>query len=220
MTSFHASLGIESVPGSSLEAWILENPDRRPAVRKHEIIGDVISAMAAAHRNGICHGNPNLANILLTETAARGFVSPSSIASQLPRPPCAHARITGFGPAGLHTTDRGNGHLYRPPEASNADLDPAEADVFALGVIWYQLLVDRIERPPYDFADVLRGAGQDSHTIAMISRCLASPGRRFANAEELEQEFFGAAPPKWPPVPKGCVDVSQIVREYLTPVSG
>ncbi len=147
---------------------------------------------------GICHADLNPSHIPLSRSAANLFSIPSS------------------PPAGGR--DDGDSDLYRPTEASNSRPDPAQADVFALGVIWYQLLVDRIDRPPYDFADVLRAAGEDSHTIAMISRCLASPDRRFADAVELEREFTGASPPRWPPVPKGCVDVSQIVREYLTAV--
>jgi serine/threonine protein kinase len=214
VTDFHdLHPATEHVPGNSLEEWFLEDPDGRAALRKHEIIGDVIRALAAAHGQAIYHGNLKPANILPPETAARGF------ATRGPPPQGPETKITGFGSAGLDATDRGTGQLYVPPEASNAAPDPAGADVFAIGVIWYQLLVGRLERPPYDFAEALRAAGQVSHTIAMISRCLASPGRRFADAVELEREFTGEAPPLWPPVPKGCVDVSQIVREYLSATS-
>jgi len=197
----------------SLKDWVLEDCDRRPAARKHEIMADVIAALAALHREGTCHGNLSLATIGLAQTPAVG------VANRLPRPPGVHARIAAL-PADGSDLPESDADLYRAPDASNADPDPASADIFALGIIWYQLLLDRLERPPYDFADVLRAAGHDSHTIGMIARCLAGPGRRFANAVELEQEFAGAAPPQWPPVPKGCVDVSQIVREYLTATSG
>src|SRR5208283_1559255 len=65
--------------------------------------------------------------------------------------------------------------MYLPPEAQDPGgaHDHAQQDIFALGVIWYQLLVNRIERPPYDFAEELRLAAADSHTIKLIERCLA-----------------------------------------------
>ena len=31
---------------------------------------------------------------------------------------------------------------------------PAQDDVFALGVLWYQLIVEQLERPPYDFVEL------------------------------------------------------------------
>jgi hypothetical protein len=198
------------VAAGSLHDWIVQGPNRRAALPKHEIMGDLIRTMSDAHRQGNFHGNLNAASIRFKENAARGF------AIQPPPPRDAQTKIAGFSFAGMERPDPQTQNLYVPPDASP---DPASADVFAIGVIWYQLLVDRLERPPYDFAHILRAAGHDSHTVAMISRCLASPGRRFANANELEKEFTGAAPPIWPPVPKGCVDVSQIVREYLTVAS-
>ena len=87
-------------------------------------------------------------------------------------------------------------------------------DVFALGVVWYQLVVERLERPPYDFADRLAEHRLDTHTIRLIGRCLAHPGRRFKNACALAEELDEVAPPDWT-VPAGMFDVQHIVREYL-----
>jgi hypothetical protein len=68
--------------------------------------------------------------------------------------------------------------MYLPPEALEpfARRQPARDNLFALGVLWYQLLVERLERPPYDYPEQLQQAGADSHTIRLISRCLAPTG--------------------------------------------
>jgi serine/threonine protein kinase len=203
-------LELEYVGGGSLEDWIVEDETRRVKLQPYEIIRGVVLGLAAAHGQGICHRDLKPANILLTE------------------PPKAQAKIADFGLAKVTGDIRGAGSIgasqafqvgtsmYLPPEAQQLLLerDPAQDDVFALGVMWYQLLVGRLERPPYDFADLLREAGQDSHTIQLISRCLAQPERRFRDAVELDEEMVELPPPQ--PVPPGRYDVQHLIREYLT----
>jgi serine/threonine protein kinase len=210
----HPYLAMEFVPGGSVEDWFLEDPDRRVAPNKHQIVGDLVGAMAIAHRKGICHGHLRPSLALLTQPAERGAAVPASSSP-------VRLKIAGFGlPGAIAGSIDAQPHeqqMYFPPEGPFGP-EPAQVDVFSIGVLWYQLLVERLQRPPYDFADVLRAEGHDSQTVAMISRCLASPNQRFASAVELEKELTGQAPPLWPPVPKGCVDVSQIIREYLAAV--
>jgi serine/threonine protein kinase len=110
-------------------------------------------------------------------------------------------------------------NVYLPPEATEPfrQREPAQDDVFAVGVIWYQLVVERLQRPPYDFAEELREKGVDSRTIRVIERCLAKPGRRFGDASELEQavDDGSLASGDWK-VPPGCFDVGLLAREYLS----
>jgi hypothetical protein len=73
---------------------------------------------------------------------------------------------------------------------------------------------ERLERPPYDFADRLLNHGIDTHTTRLISRCLAYPDRRYRNAVQLAEEMEDVAPPEWKP-PAGFFDVQPIVREFL-----
>ena len=107
-------------------------------------------------------------------------------------------------------------NMYLPPEALEpfAKHQPALNDMFAVGVMWYQLLVERLERPPYDFAEQLQQVGAASHTIRLISRCLAHPQRRCADACELESAMLDLPPIQQ--VPVGCFDVQYLAREYLS----
>jgi serine/threonine protein kinase len=107
--------------------------------------------------------------------------------------------------------------MYLPPEAADPYVPrpPAQDDVFAFGVVWYQTLTGRIERPPYDFADGVHKGGADSRTARLLSRCLAHPARRFHDAVELLAALDAEAPPSDWVVPDGCFDVGPLAREYL-----
>jgi len=200
-------LAFEYVAGGSLEDWLSDPARSQRPLRKGEVMRGIVRTVAAAHEQGIYHLDLKPGNILLTT------------------PPDVQPKITDFGlsrvdaaavEAGAELLQVGT-PLYWPPEAQRpfADRQPALFDVFALGVLWYQLLVERVERPAYDFQDELGAAGSDSHTLGLIGRCLAHPERRFRNAVELAEHMDQADLPVWDPVPKGQFDVQHLVREYV-----
>jgi hypothetical protein len=203
-------LALEYAGGGSLEDWILEDHSRRAPLNKHEILRGVVLGLAKAHEQGIYHRDLKPANVLLTEE------------------PDVQPKITDFGLARVTADARAPASaqvsqavqvgtsMYLPPEAQEpfCDRQPAQDDVFALGVLWYQLIVERLERPPYDFADRLQEHRLDTHTIRLLARCLAQPGRRFHNACDLAEELEDVVPPDWT-VPAGLYDVQHLVREYL-----
>ena len=203
-------LALEYLGGGSLEEWIIKDPLSRPALDVHEIIRQVVSGLSAAHAQGIEHRDIKPANILMT-------VGPD-----------VTIKIGDFGLARVASTRREGTTqmvslagvvgtpLYLPPEAMQRGRrhKPTQDDVFALGVVWYQLVIGAIERPPYDFAERLRSKGLDSHTIGLIERCLAHPTRRFNDAREVEAALGDPLPPIKDSVP-GVPDVQHITREYL-----
>jgi serine/threonine protein kinase len=206
----HPYLVLEYARGGSLEEWILRHPQDRPALDIRSLVEGIIRGLAQAHEKGIAHRDLKPANILLggdrdqvpkiADFGLGRVASPKAEAS---------AQASQSGMAGTS--------MYLPPEAMQAfeKRSAQQDDVFALGVIWYQLLVNRLERPPYDFADRLRAHLVDSQTIRVIERCLAQPKRRFADAFELEEAFDAIPPvPEWV-VPPHCFDVQHLAREYL-----
>jgi serine/threonine protein kinase len=200
-------LALEYVGGGSLEDWILEDASQRPPLNRFALIEATALALAKAHAAKIYHRDLKPANILLTEGPdVQPKISDFGLAS-IPRP--GSAQVSQEGQAGTP--------LYLPPEAQGMTeaVDPAQQDVFAFGVIWYQLLMGRLERPPYDFAEQMRDIGADSGTVKLIARCLAQPQRRFKDAQELADALSEAElPPEWTP-PSGLFDVQHLVREYL-----
>jgi serine/threonine protein kinase len=206
----HPFLVLEYANGGSLEEWILCRQQERPGIDIRRLVEGIIRGLAQAHDKGIAHRDLKPANILLG--GDRDLV-PKIADFGLGRVEASKSEVSAQASQnGLAGTS-----LYLPPEAMQAfeKRSAQKDDVFALGVIWYQLLVNRLERPPYDFADRLRTQLVDSQTIRVIERCLAQPQRRFADAFELE-EAFDAIPPvaDWT-IPPGCFDVQHLAREYL-----
>jgi serine/threonine protein kinase len=205
-------LVFEYVGGGSLEDWILEDADRRPPLGLYELMQAIVRAVAEAHRKKIYHHDLKPANILLTKSVmVLPKVTDFGLATAEPTPGGGASVGASLGLVQVGTP------MYWPPEAHEigAPRKLGQDDVFALGVIWYQLVVNRMERPPYDFEEMLCACNQDTHTVRLISRCLAHPDRRFGNAADLEEAMTAAALPTWPPVPDGLFDVSHLVREYV-----
>jgi hypothetical protein len=204
-------LVLELVEGGSLEEWILTPPGERRPLDSVDLMAAVARGLSQAHRHGVSHRDVKPANVLLTDEEE------------------AAPKLTDFGLSKADAVPEGRGsslatqgavvgtNMYLPPEAANPyeERDHRQDDVFAFGVTWFQVLVGRIERPSYDFADRLREAGVDSRTIQTLARCLARPDRRFESAVELSGAFDdGVGLDHWE-VPKDCFDVGGLAAEYL-----
>jgi hypothetical protein len=205
---------LEYAEGGSLEDWILRRPDDRRKLNPFELMRGIARGMAEAHRHDIYHRDLKPANILLT---GEGEPVP---------------KVADFGLSTVEKQSESQSsslrsemvlvgtRMYHPPESSDPfrKRHPAQDDVFALGVIWYQVLTSELVRPPYDFVERLTAIpGVDSRTVKMVSRCLAHPDRRYPSACELYGELDTDTPPgpgEWA-VPKGCFDVAGIAREYI-----
>lgn len=203
-------LELEFVGGGSLEDWILSRPGERPALQKDQVIAGIARGLARAHAGKIYHHDLKPANVLLTEgkdpqpkIADFGLGEVDAEVARGSRSLASQVAVVGTS-------------MYLPPEALEpfARPRPARYDVFALGVLWYQLLVERLERPPYDYPEQLQRAGADSYTVRLIGRCLAHPDRRFADAGDLEMALVDLPPIE--NVPAGAWDVQYLAREYLS----
>jgi len=208
----HPYLALEYIGGGSLEDWILSHEDDRRPLDKLELVQGMVRGLSMAHSLGIYHRDLKPANLLLEveENGARVKIADFGLAKIQPATPGESAQTSQAVVVGTN--------IYLPPESLEPfrQREAAQDDVFAVGVVWYQLLVERLERPPYDFAEQLREKEVDSHTIRLIERCLAQPGRRFKDACVLVEAIDDGslAPTDWE-IPAGCYDVSLLAREYL-----
>lgn len=154
-----------------------------PASRLLQQIG---SALAYAHRQGAVHGDFKPANLLLDEEG-NAYLSDFAVAS----------RLVDASEAGRPIT---SSPAYLPPEELRGEpLRPA-SDIFALGLLTFELLTGR--RPPMDRSlPAIRDVRPDlpAGIGSVIARATADdPFARFASVDEFLGAFFetlGEAPP-------------------------
>ncbi|MCA9307756.1 MAG: serine/threonine protein kinase, partial [Phycisphaerales bacterium] len=136
-------LVLEYCRGQTLGAWLRSNP--HPELREAvELVAQLARAAGFAHRQGVLHRDLKPANVILAE-------------------PDGRPRITDFGVARDRSLQRSmtrTGDVlgtpaYMAPEQLSADPDlvTARADVYALGVLLYELLTGT---RPFDAQSLIR----------------------------------------------------------------
>ncbi len=122
--------------------------------RRLELFLKICEAISYAHQRGVIHRDLKPANILVAdESKGQGLDGPSVSRVEVKILDFGLARITdedGAGVSSLSQAGQIRGTLpYMTPEQIRGDLDQIDvrADVFALGVILYELLAERL---PYD----------------------------------------------------------------------
>ncbi len=217
-------IAMEYVQGMRLSEWV-----EREIPSTHERLGlfaDICDAVHYAHTNGVIHRDLKPDNVLVTErsgTSREGDRKTGGIRTAVG----PIAKIVDFGIARLTDsdirtttlkTDRGQllGTLqYMSPEQATGDplLLDARSDVYALGVLGYELIAGRA---PYDLSNcpipeaVRIIAEQDAALLSDTNRTLRGdvttvfvkaldkdPARRYQSAQDLGEDirrFLANAP--------------------------
>jgi serine/threonine-protein kinase len=187
------SLGLvmDLVPGGSLREYLREH-HTVPAGEAARLAAQVAAALSEAHELGVIHRDLKPDNILLHHEDGR-----------------LDTRLTDFGIARVLNTPSlttpnavvGTPHYMSPEAFHGATASPA-ADVYALGVLLYEMVSGR---PPYDsenVADLMRqhleGAAERRPGIPdalwdVIRSCLAQKPRLRPTAGELIVELSAVA---------------------------
>jgi serine/threonine-protein kinase len=187
------------VPGESL-AQRLGRGALTPADAAR-ILRDVAWALGYAHSQGIVHRDVKPDNILLETGGRRALVADFGIA--------APAR----GDLGAEGTVVGT-VAYLSPEQARGDAVDGRSDVYAVGVVGYRALADRLPYPASSLSELIQRqlagpapplAGAAPHVpralCRLIDRCLAGyPSARFQTGEELAEALqqLGSAPTDLP----------------------
>ncbi|MGW4940278.1 protein kinase domain-containing protein [Actinoplanes sp. NPDC004185] len=187
------SLGLvmDLVPGGSLREYLREEHTLRPG-EAARLAAQVAAALAEAHELGIIHRDLKPDNILLHRTDGE-----------------LDTRLTDFGIArvlntpSLTTTHAvvGTPHYMAPEAFHSATVSPA-ADIYALGVLLYEMVCGR---PPYDSdtvhdlmrlhleGNVQRLPGIPDPLWEIITVCLEQKPRLRPTAGELVAELSAVA---------------------------
>jgi len=197
---------MQYVSGRSLAARLAEDGPLSVAETR-KIMGEVASALAAAHAKGIIHRDIKPANILSDEESGRALVSDFGIAAVAPAEGRADTRLTQTGM--IVGTPQ-----YMSPEQLLAEPVSEKTDIYALGLLGYELLAGK---GPFDattpheliaahLRDVPRRLSElredvDAETESLIASCLEKdPAKRPAAAVLAQRLAPGAgAPLEWPP---------------------
>ena len=181
-------LVMELVKGESLAA-LVRREGRLPAERAAPLMGQVASALGAAHEAGILHRDIKPSNILVT--------------------PAGVAKLADFGLAkrpGVDDTVTVSGDilgtpLYMPPEEATGKPFDGRSDLYSLGATFFHTLAGR---PPFEGrlpAEILRKhvttpappLGEVAPDVPaalchIIDRLLSkSPEERFQSARDLQE---------------------------------
>lgn len=187
-------LVMELVRGRSLEASL---PDGgMPLDRILPIAIPIADALTAAHARGVSHRDLKPRNVVLAEDgrpkvldfgiAERSLPEPSIETSQAATATMAAAALTGTAP-------------YMAPELVRGEAGDARADLFAFGVLLYEMATGRRPFPGGTRAEILASILRDEplppsalrpelppELDRVVERCLEKdPARRFGSAAEV-----------------------------------
>jgi serine/threonine protein kinase len=176
----HLYFVMEHVNGSPLSQWIAEGRLHVPKVI--DIVRQVCEALAFAHAQGVIHRDIKPSNILLD---AQG-----------------HVKVADFGLARLDQAETTTGAIsmsrtgqfmgtpaYAAPEqVKDAAHVDHRADIYALGVLLYEMLTGDLPRGV--FQPPSRKSGSDAHLDDVVRRAMQErPEDRYQAAAELQRDI-------------------------------
>jgi serine/threonine protein kinase len=212
---------MELVRGRSLHDVIVEQ-GRFEVPRGVDVLRQVLSGLAHAHEQGIIHRDIKPANIMITPKAPLGV----------------HARILDFGLARMLGTSASlsagvavGTPSYMAPEQCRGDELDARVDIYACGVVLFEMLTGskpfvasdpiaiikkQIEQPPPRLADV--APGDYGALEAVVARALAkSPADRYPSAVAMAEALEAALERRRAPEATAAF-VPQVGSSALVPV--
>lgn len=211
-------LTMDYVPGRSLRALLEEDGPLAPR-QAVAIARQLAAALAAAHAEGVVHRDLKPANVLVDE-GGRAFITDFGVARSM----------TAAGPtqtgAVVGTPD------YLSPEQARGEPVDGRSDVYALGILLFEMLSGRLPFAGDSYAERLAqrlggeardlaelGVAAPARLRAVVRRCLQrKPARRYQGAAELLRDLdalpaTAAAEPLPPPLGRRR-------HRLLTPAAG
>ena len=184
----------EYTEGGDLKEWAAQRGglDQIPLKTRIDIAAQVASALADAHKAGVLHKDIKPANVLIrgSESAPHAVITDFGIGLLLD----AQVLKRGLGATGLTKTllsasssSTSGTAMYIAPEIVEGKLPSERSDIYALGVMLYQLIVGDFSRalaPGWE-RDI-----EDPLLREDIARCIdGKPENRFAHCDELAQRL-------------------------------
>lgn len=153
----HPFMVLEYLEGQNLRDWMEEHGGSIPAQRAIDLILPVVRALDAAHRQGIVHRDLKPENIMVT---ASGGVKVLDFGIAKPiLTPDLWERTQSMSHTNLLETEPGAivGTLpYASPEQLESESVDHRTDIWALGIILYELVTGRHPLAPFNLNKVIQ----------------------------------------------------------------
>jgi serine/threonine protein kinase len=131
------ALVLELVNGPDLKHRLRAGGPLPPAVAA-DVVAQVADALAYLHGRGIVHGDVKPGNILVPVDGTPVRLADFGVASRVPSPPVSGGPATPAGPWALRATPE-----YVAPEMVGGAAAGPASDIYALGIVLYELLSGR-----------------------------------------------------------------------------
>jgi eukaryotic-like serine/threonine-protein kinase len=182
----------EHVPGGSLVDWVSAcgGLAAQPLAERIDWAIQTAEALAAAHAAGILHKDLKPSNLLVAEAGGRRWIKLADFGSGglLDRARIEALAITrmGFTQTGISDPDEGT-LLYLAPERLAGQAPTVQSDLYALGVLLWQLAVGDLRRPlaPGWEAEIHDPLLREDIALAAAG----DPARRLLEASELARRL-------------------------------
>jgi TolB-like protein len=152
---------MDYVPGETLRDRLNREGTLAPAVARR-IVAEIASALDAAGKQGVVHRDVKPENILLDADGDRALLADFGVARVLQAVGDPAAPITGQGVAVGTPT-------YMSPEQASGDVIDHRSDLYALGIVGYEMLVGQ---PPFRGSPAQVAAQQIKATPAPIAKLI------------------------------------------------
>lgn len=188
-------LVMEAIDGGSLDERLVKG-GQLPIEEAARIFGEVASALAHAHKRGVIHRDIKPQNVLLDAESGRALVTDFGIARTAEGGSLTATGIVVGTPA------------YLSPEQVTGEPSDHRADIYALGVMMYQMLtgqppftgatptavlMKRLAGPPEPIKSLR--ADVPEALVEIVDSCLAmDPNDRLANAADIVRYLTGHSP--------------------------
>lgn len=183
-----AAIVMEFVEGGSLREKLLLHPKGLPVAEALRILRQIAAGLEAAHASGVIHRDMKPENVLID---ADGTARVTDFGLALPLHE-ASTRLTLSGTA-VGTVD------YMAPEQFRGAEADARMDVFALGVMAYELFTGKTPRGSFYAPHRLRADIPSQVSAAVMKALRPEPAERFASIAEFMQALHERPRPRvWP----------------------
>jgi eukaryotic-like serine/threonine-protein kinase len=205
---------MEFVDGESLNTRLKR--ERLSVKESRRIIAQAASGLQAAHEKGLIHRDIKPGNLMLSSN--KGLVKVTDFGIALKEGNAE--RLTGTG--GIVGTPG-----YLSPEACLGEALDVRTDIFALGVVFFEMLTGRLpfdDKSPYalmaavvqaQIPDVRTLNNEvDAHTMQVLNKMLARrPADRYQSCAEVEAELTQSLTP----IPPKAPVIGQVLPQPQTP---